>query len=142
MLWIKSFHIVFVVSWFAGLFYLPLVLARLAMVNPDSRAEREHLLLIARAMLRWMTLSAIVAVALGLWLWAGYGIGWGPGNAWMHAKLLGVLLLLGYHHACSVMVKKFARGAQGYRQEWYRYLGAVPVVLLLAIVCLVVLKPF
>ena len=75
MLWVKSFHIVFVASWFAGLFYLPRIFVNLAMVPAGSVAERERLLLMAKKLLRFTTLLAVPAVALGLWLWLGYGIG-------------------------------------------------------------------
>lgn len=142
MLWIKSLHIVFVASWFAGLFYLPRIFVNLAMVSAGSVAERERLLLMARKLLRFMTLIAIPAVVFGVWLWLGYGIGWGPGNAWMHAKLFGVALAIVYHFACSVMLKKFMRGEQHHGHLWYRWFNEAPVILLLIIVCLVVLKPF
>jgi putative membrane protein len=112
MLWIKSLHIVFIASWFAGLFYLPRIYVNLAMVPSDSLAERERLLLMARKLLRFMTIIAIPAIGFGLWLWIVYGIGWGPGNAWMHAKLTLVAVVIGYHHACGVMLKMFMRGAQ------------------------------
>ena len=98
MLWIKALHIVFVVSWFAGLFYLPRLFVNLAMVPPDSHAERERLLLMAHKLYRFMTMLMIPALVFGLWLWLGYGIGRGPGNGWMHAKLALVLALVGYHH--------------------------------------------
>ena len=95
MLWVKSFHIVFVASWFAGLFYLPRIFVNLAMVPADSAAERARLLLMARKLMRFTTLLMVPAVALGLWLWLGYGIGLrGPGNGWMHAKLTVVALVL------------------------------------------------
>jgi putative membrane protein len=142
MLWIKSLHIVFVASWFAGLFYLPRIFVNLAMVSTDSPAERGRLLLMARKLLRFMTIIAVPALGLGIWLWAGYGIGWGPGNGWMHVKLLGVALVLGYHHACSVMLKKFVRGEQLHSHVWYRWFNEAPVILMLMIVCLVVVKPF
>lgn len=142
MLWIKSLHIVFVASWFAGLFYLPRIFVNLAMVSSDSVAERERLLLMARKLLRFMTVIALPAVGLGVWLWAGYGMGWGPGNGWMHAKLLLVGLALGYHHACGVLLKKFVLGRQRHSHVWFRWFNEVPVILLLAIVCLVVVKPF
>ncbi len=142
MLWIKSLHIVFVASWFAGLFYLPRIFVNLAMVPADSVAERDRLLLMARKLLRFMTIIAIPAMAFGAWLWAGYGIGWGPGNGWMHAKLFGVLLVMGYHLACGVMLKKFVRGEQSHSHVWYRWFNEAPVILMLVIVCLVVLKPF
>ena len=142
MLWVKSFHIVFVASWFAGLFYLPRIFVNLAMVAPGSAAERDRLLLMARKLMRFTTLLAVPAVGLGIWLWAGYGIGWGPGNAWMHAKLTLVLLALGYHHACSVMLRKLAAGTSQRSHVWFRWFNEVPVLLLLAIVVLVVVKPF
>ncbi len=103
MLWVKAFHIVFVASWFAGLFYLPRIFVNLQMVAPGSVAERERLLLMARKLLRFTTLLAVPALALGVWLWMGYGIGRGHGNGWMHAKLAVVLLVIGYHHACAVL---------------------------------------
>ena len=96
MLWIKALHIVFIASWFAGLFYLPRIFVNLAMVPPGSVAERERLLLMARKLYRFMMPLAVLALALGLWLWLGYGIGRGPGNGWMHAKLAIVVLLIGY----------------------------------------------
>src|SRR6476661_6080794 len=111
MLWVKAFHIVFVASWFAGLFYLPRIYVNLAMVPPGSEAERARLLLMARKLLRFTTLLAVPALALGLWLWLGYGIGRGPGNGWLHAKLAGVLLVLGYHHACARLLRRIEAGA-------------------------------
>lgn len=142
MLWVKSFHIVFVASWFAGLFYLPRIFVNLAMVPPQSVAERERLLLMARKLMRFSTILALPAVGLGLWLWLGYGIGQGPGNGWLHAKLLVVVLALGYHHACSVMLKKFVRGDSRRSHIWYRWFNEIPVLLLLVAVILVVVKPF
>ena len=142
MLWVKSFHIVFVASWFAGLFYLPRIYVNLAMVAPGSEAERDRLLLMARKLMRFTTLLAVPAVGLGLWLWIGYGIGWGPGNAWMHAKITLVLLALGYHHACGVMLRKLVAGSSQRSHVWFRWFNEVPVLLLLAIVVLVVVKPF
>ena len=109
MLWIKALHIVFIASWFAGLFYLPRIFVNLAMVPPGSVAERERLLLMARKLYRFMMPLAVLALALGLWLWLGYGIGSGPGNGWMHAKLAIVVLLIGYHLGCGRDLSKFAR---------------------------------
>ena len=85
MLWIKAFHIVFVASWFAGLFYLPRIFVNLAMVPPGSDAERARLLLMAHKLMRFTTLLAVPALALGLYLWLVVGIGLGEGNGWMHA---------------------------------------------------------
>ncbi len=140
MLWVKSLHIVFVASWFAGLFYLPRIFVNLAQV--DDTATTERLLLMARRLYRFMTILAIPALVFGLWLWLGYGIGKGPGNGWMHAKLAIVVLLIGYHHACGSLLKKFERGANSRSHTWYRWFNEVPVLGLLAAVLLVVIKPF
>ena len=142
MLWIKTFHIVFVASWFAGLFYLPRIFVNLAQVPAESVAEDARLLLMARKLMRFTTLLMIPAVGLGLVLWLGYGVGKGPGNGWMHAKLTVVLLALGYHHACGVMLRKFEAHANTRSHVWYRWFNEVPVVLLTVAVILVVVKPF
>lgn len=142
MLWVKAFHIVFVASWFAGLFYLPRIYVNLAMVPPGSSAERERLLLMARKLLRFTTILAVPALALGFWLWLGYGIGRGPGNGWMHAKLTVVVLIVGYHHACAVLLRKIIAGTSRRSHVWFRWFNEVPVVLLVIAVLLVVLKPF
>ena len=142
MLWIKALHIVFIASWFAGLFYLPRIFVNLAMVEPDSVAERERLLLMARKLYRFMTILAVPALFFGLWLWGVYGIGRGPGQGWMHAKLAIVLALLGYHHSCGVMLRKFSQGQMKRSHIWFRWFNEVPVVLMLAAVILVVVKPF
>lgn len=142
MLWVKSFHIVFVASWFAGLFYLPRIFVNLAMVPPESVAERERLLLMARKLLRFTTILAVPALLLGLWLWLGYGIGRGAGNGWMHAKLAAVALVIGYHHACGVMLRRFVQGVNRRDHVWYRWFNEAPVILLVVVVVLVVVKPF
>ncbi len=140
MLWIKSLHIVFIVSWFAGLFYLPRIFVNLAMVPSSSVAEYERLVLMARKLLRFTTILSIPAIGFGLWLYFGYGIGKGAG--WMHVKLLVVLLAVGYHHACGSLLKKFVTNANTRSHKWYRWFNEVPVLLLTAAVILVVVKPF
>jgi protoporphyrinogen IX oxidase len=142
MLWIKAFHIIFVASWFAGLFYLPRIFVNIAMVAPESIAERERLVLMARKLLRFTTLLAAPALLLGVWLWWGYGIGRGPGNAWMHLKLVGVVAVVGYHHACGILLRKIEAGQDRHSHVWYRWFNEAPVLLLTAIVLLVVVKPF
>ena len=141
-LWVKAFHIVFVASWFAGLFYLPRLFVNLAMVAPDSHAERARLLLMARKLYRFAGVLALPALLLGLVLWLGYGIGRGPGGGWMHVKLLLVLAVLGYHHACGRMLRRFEREANQRSERWYRVFNESSVLLFAAIVVLVVVKPF
>ena len=142
MLWIKSFHIIFVASWFAGLFYLPRIFVNLAMVPPESVSEEQRLLLMARKLMRFTTLLMIPALALGLVLWLVYGIGQGEGNGWMHAKLALVVLAIGYHHMCGTMLRKFEAHANQKSHVWFRWFNELPVVLLTLTVILVVVKPF
>jgi protoporphyrinogen IX oxidase len=141
-LWVKVFHIVFVASWFAGLFYLPRILVNLAMVPDESGAERARLLLMARKLLRFSGVIAVPALVLGLWLWLVEGVGRGPGNGWLHAKLVLVVLVVGYHHACGRLLRQFEEGRNSRSHVWYRWFNEVPVLLLLLVVALVVIKPF
>jgi putative membrane protein len=136
MLWIKAFHIIFVASWFAGLFYLPRIFVNLALETETVATAR--LLLMARKLYRFTSMLMIPAVILGAWLWLGYGFKGG----WLHAKLALVILAIGYHHACGSLLKKFEKGANRRAHTWYRWFNEVPVVLLLAITILVVVKPF
>ncbi len=139
-LWVKAFHIVFVASWFAGLFYMPRIFVNLAMVPADSHAERERLLLMGRKLYRFMSLLMVPALLLGLWLWLGYGIGKGQG--WMHAKLLLVLGAVGYHHMCRALLRSFEQLANRRSHRWFRIFNEVTVLLFAITVVLVVVKPF
>ena len=140
MLWIKAFHIVFVASWFAGLFYLPRLFVNLAMVPADSHAERERLLLMARKLYRFSSLLMIPALGLGVWLWLLNRHGYNGG--WMHAKLLLVVLAVGYHHACRSLLRKFEQFANRRSDRWYRVFNEVPVLIFAGIAVLAVVKPF
>jgi putative membrane protein len=138
MLWIKALHIVFVASWFAGLFYLPRIFVNLAMeTNP---VVNERLLLMARKLYRFMTLLMIPALVLGLWLWLLYGIG--QQSIWLYLKLVLVVLLIGYHHVCKRLLKKFENGENTHSHIWYRWFNEIPVLGMIAVVILVVVKPF
>ncbi len=141
MLWVKALHIVFVTSWFAGLFYLPRIFVNLAMLTAESpAAERERLLLMAGKLYRFMGPLMVLALAFGLWLWLGYGLGAGTG--WMFAKLLIVLLLLVYHHLCGRLLRQFRERRSQRSHQWFRWFNEAPVILLLIAVVLVVVKPF
>ena len=135
MLWVKALHLVFVIAWFAGLFYLPRILVNLAM-ETDATAHT-RLLSMARKLYRFMTLLAVPALAFGLWLWLGYGIS----GAWLHAKLALVVVLIGYHHGCGRLLAKFERGANTHGHTWYRWFNEIPVLVLFAVVILAVVKP-
>lgn len=143
MLWIKALHIIFVASWFAGLFYLPRIFVNLAMVQADSHAERERLLLMARKLYSFAALLMLLAIGLGLALWLYFGIGLhGPHNGWMHAKLLLVAGAVGYQHVCRKLLREFDQLANRRSHRWYRVFNEVSVLLFAAIVVLVVVKPF
>jgi putative membrane protein len=136
MLWIKSLHLIFVTSWFAGLFYLPRLFVNHAMVDDPATAGR--LLMMEQKLYRFMGPLALLALVFGLWLWLGYGISGG----WLHAKLALVVLLIGYHHYCGRLLKDFAQGCNRHNHVWYRWFNEVPVLILFAVVILVVVKPF
>ena len=138
MLWLKSFHLIFVISWFAGLFYLPRIFVNLAMVPADSSAERERLLLMAGKLYRFVTPIGLLAIVFGLWLWFGYGFSGG----WLHLKTALVALLVGYHLYCGRLLAAFAAGENTKSHVWFRFFNEIPVLVLIVIVLLVVLKPF
>ena len=136
-LWVKTFHIVLITSWFAGLFYLPRIFVNLA---EEKNAEAyARLLGMADRLFRFMTILALPAVLLGLVLWLYFGIG--AGDIWMHVKLFFVILVIGYHHACFSLLKKFRAGVNTRSGVWFRWFNEVPVILLAIIVALVLFKP-
>lgn len=136
MLWLKSFHIIFVVSWFAGLFYLPRIFVNHAMASEP--AEIARLKLMEGKLYRFMTPLAVLALVLGTWLWLGYGFGGG----WMHAKLTLVAVLIAYHLYCGRLVKMFAADRNTRSHTFYRWFNELPVLILTAVTILVVVKPF
>jgi putative membrane protein len=139
--WVKALHIIFVASWFAGLFYLPRIFVNLAMVPADSHAERERLLLMARKLYRFAGILMVPALVFGLTLWLHFGIGKGPGQVWLHVKMLLVLGAIGYHHVCRRLLRDFESFGRRRSDRWYRVFNEVSVLLFAAITCLVVLKP-
>jgi putative membrane protein len=136
MLWVKAFHIFFVVSWFAGLFYLPRIFVNHAMATEP--AEIARLKLMERKLYRFVTPIGALAIIFGLWLWFGYGFSGG----WLHAKTVLVAVLAGYHLYCGHLVKEFAADRNTRSHVFYRFFNEAPVFLLLAIVILAVVKPF
>ncbi|BBJ00521.1 membrane protein [Ferrigenium kumadai] len=136
MLWVKSFHIIFVVSWFAGLFYLPRIFVNHAMATEP--AEIARLKLMERKLYRFVTPIGALAIIFGFWLWFGYGFSGG----WLHAKTTLVVLLVGYHFYCGHLVKQFAEDRNTRSHVFYRFFNEVPVLILVAVVILAVVKPF
>lgn len=136
MLWIKALHIIFVISWFAGLFYLPRLFVNHAMVT--DTATRERLSLMEHKLYRFMLPLAVLALVFGLWLWLGYGVSGG----WLHAKLVLVAALIAYHVYCGKLMRDFKSGKNTHSHIWYRWFNEAPVLILFAVVVLVVVKPF
>ena len=139
MLWIRALHIIFVVCWFAGLFYLPRIFVYYA--ASEHRETRAQLAVMARKLYRFVTPFMILTVFFGLWL-----ISLNPdyylGAPWMWAKLSGVLFLIVYHFQCGRYVKRINADSDDHSHVFYRFFNEVPVLFLFAIVFLVVLKPF
>lgn len=135
-LYLKTLHIIFVISWFAGLFYLPRLFVNHAMVT-DATTQTQ-LSLMERKLYRFMTLLGVLAIGFGIWLWLGYGVTGG----WLHAKLLLVLGLVVFHGYCGKLVKDFAAGINSRSHKWYRLFNEIPTLTMFVVVFLVVVKPF
>ena len=137
MLWVKSAHIIFMVTWFAGLFYLPRLFVYHAMTTDATGIERFKIME-RKLYYGIMTPGAILTIVFGLWLWLGYGITGG----WLHAKVALVVLLILYHLYCGKLLKDFKHDRNRYGHVYYRWLNEAPVIILIAVILLVELKPF
>ena len=138
MLWVKSLHLIFMVTWFAGLFYLPRLFVYHAMSEDHASIERFKVM---ERKLYWgiMTPGAVLTIAFGVWLW----LGWFRGStSWLHAKIALVALLVGYQLWCGMLLKDFAAGRNTRSHVWFRWFNEFPLLVLIATVFLVVFKPF
>jgi len=140
MLWVKSLHIIFMVSWFAGLFYLPRLFVYHAMAAPEDRVGIERFKLMERKLyFGIMTPGAVLTLAFGVWLWLGYGITGG----WLYAKLVLVAILIAHHLWLGKLMVDFKHERNRHSDVYYRWLNEIPALpALVLIVLLVVLKPF
>ncbi len=137
MLILKSLHIIFMVTWFAGLFYLPRLFVYHAMADDETSIERFKVM--ERKLLYGiMTPGGVLTIVSGLWLW----LGWGFYGGWLIVKLLLVVVLVVYHAWCVKLVTDFRDGRNRHSHVWYRWFNEFPVVILLGVVFLVVMKPF
>ncbi len=138
MLWVKALHIVFMVTWFAGLFYLPRLFVYHATAEDRISVERFKVM---ERKLYWgiMTPGAVLTLAFGTWLWLGW---FRDASGWLHAKLALVIVLIAYHVWCGALLRAFAAERNRKSHVWLRWFNEVPVVILIATVLLVVLKPF
>jgi len=138
MLWLKALHIIAVICWFAGIFYLPRILVYYA--ASEHPETREQLAVMARKLYRFMTPIAVIAVALGAAL-VLQNMGWYLSQLWLQLKLLCVLALIVFHAVCGVYVGRVQRGENDKTHVFYRVFNEIPVIFLLLIVCLAVLRP-
>lgn len=140
MLWVKAFHVIFMVTWFAGLFYLPRLFVYHAATG--DRKEKERFCVMEARLFGIMTIGAVLTAIFGFWLlfdyaWRAYAF-----QGWLHTKLVLVAGLAGYHAWCWFLVKRFAADEVPHSQRWFRFFNEVPSLFLIAIVILAVVKPF
>lgn len=136
MLWIKALHIIFLVTWFAGLFYLPRLFVYHSMADDVAGIERLKIME-RRLFYGIMTPGGVLTVIFGLWLWLGYGFGGG----WLHIKLALVMTLIGYHVYCGKLLRDFKHDRNRHGHVFYRWLNELPTVILAVVVILTVVKP-
>jgi len=134
VLWIKALHLFFMVSWFAGLFYLPRLFVYHAMTEDD--ATRSRLKIMERKLYFFITPWAILTILTGLWLWLGYGFS----GTWLSIKIILVVLLIAYHIVCGFFMADFREDRNTRSDIFYRWFNELPVFLLLGIIFLVVTK--
>ncbi len=144
MLWLKSFHIIFAVTWFAGLFYLPRLFVYHSMLDAAvDKAGDERFKVMERKLFRGiMTPGAVLTVGFGAWMLAASGWSAYTSQAWMIVKLVVAAALIGYHAWCGKLVGDFAQGKNRRSHVWYRWFNEAPTVALVAIVILAVVKPW
>lgn len=141
MLWIKALHIIFMVTWFAGLFYLPRIFVYHSMADENNKGQIETFKVMEKKLLTITNIGALLTIIFGVILL----LVWLPGLitlAWMKVKLLMVLALFGYHMYCAKLVKVFRADANTHSHVWYRWFNEVPVAALFGIVVMVIVRPF
>ena len=139
--WLKALHLIFMVTWFAGLFYLPRLFVYHALTADEPGKARFKLM--ERKLYRGiMAPAAILTLFFGAWLTLFHGFEWFMAARWLHLKLAFIGLLLGYHFYLGALVRRFAEDANTHGDRYYRWLNEAPVVALIAIILLAVLKPF
>jgi putative membrane protein len=141
MLWVKGLHIVFMVTWFAGLFYLPRLYVYHAMAE-DSISRERFKIMERKLYYGIMTPGAIITILLGLWLLFDYAWDAYKASGWLHAKLVLVAILILYHLHCGKLLKDFKHDRNTRSHVFYRWYNEFPVLILLAVVLLAVVKPF
>jgi len=141
MLWVKALHISFMVTWFAGLFYLPRLFVYHAMAE-DETSNKRFKIMERKLFHGIMTPGAVLTIATGLWMLVDYAWAAYSSSGWLHAKLFIVLLLVGYHIYCGKLVNDFKHNRNRHGHVFYRWLNEMPVLALFGIIILVVIRPF
>ncbi|MDH5300518.1 MAG: CopD family protein [Gammaproteobacteria bacterium] len=141
MIWVKAFHVAFMVTWFAGLFYLPRLFVYHAMENTSEDMHQRYLVM-ERKLFAIMTMGAVLTALLGTWMLVSYGAALASGSGWLHAKLTLIFLLIGYHAYCYKIMVSFRKGTNRRGHVFYRWFNEFPVLLLFGIIILVVVRPF
>lgn len=137
MLWVKTFHILFVMSWMAGIFYLPRIFVHYV-EGKKAGQQVDRLAIMAKKLYGFMTIMMMIAITLGLWLWLGYGFT----GTWLYVKLVFVTLMLGYHFWCKARVNEMQQGDLNHSGVFYRWMNELPLILTIVILIMVVVKPF
>ena len=140
MIWVKAFHIIFMVAWFAGLFYLPRLFVNHAMAEEEDVKAR--LMLMERKLYRFITPWMLLTLVFGFWLLFDYAWVAYSHMLWLHVKLALVAALVGYHFYCGKLMRDFANDNNRHSHVWYRWFNELPVLVLFAVVILTVVKPF
>ena len=139
IIWLKAFHVIFMVAWFAGLFYLPRLFVNHAETN--SKEVREHLKGMEKRLLYFISPFALITVCLGIAIIVQYGSAWFVSAHWLHLKILLVIGLLAYHAYCFVLVKTFREDKNIRSGRFYRLFNEAPVFIMFAVILLVYIKP-
>lgn len=139
MLWVKAFHVIFMVTWFAGLFYLPRLYVYHAVT--EDEISRERFKVMERKLFIIMTIGAVGTALFGLWMLLGQWQAYSP-FLWVHIKLTLVALLIAYHLYCGKLMLEFRRDENRHGHVFYRWLNEMPALVLVAVVILAVVKPF
>lgn len=140
MIWVKALHVIFMVTWFAGLFYLPRLFVYHA--STDDQVSLDRFVVMERKLFAIMTIGAVLTVGLGVWMLMDYAWVAFSSQGWLHAKMTLVLALIVYHVWCLKVMKEFKAGQNTRSHVFYRWFNEAPVLLLFAIVILVIVRPF
>jgi len=141
MLWLKAFHLIFMVTWFAGLFYLPRLFVYHAM-STDSVSNERFKIMERKLYYGIMTPGMVLTLFFGVWMLVSYAWNLYSGSGWLHAKLALLVLLVGYHGLCGKWLNDFKHDRNTHSHVYFRWMNEVPVLFLLGIVILAVVKPF